>query len=434
MEMKLKFKRPYLSILTLPEMTLPPFTLITGLNGSGKTHLLKAIADGAVRIEGMASSAQNVRYFDWNTLTPQNEKVFTSAELAQEREDILRQFDVAFEQSKSQIVVAAREADLPVELLSRPRTVAKLTLAELQEIFPDADQAKSVHDKIQTAVDAVSKNMRSQLPNNPSFRQLAKLIADASGLPLALCDRETVADLAPAGWGHVDFFQQSFGRLFVAYRDLWLRNRLQQMAKADGVAGARPLSDEEFRATFGLPPWDFLNATLLDAGLDFEIDSPDLYGLGPYEPKLRKKTSGAEIRFGELSSGEKVLVSFTNCLYSTRDDRQISILPTVLLLDEVDALLHPSMSRMILKTITETLVGQFGISVILTTHSPSTVAIAPPDAIHVMEAVRPGVHKVSKERALSLLTDGVPTLSLDVSGRRQVFVESERDAKVFDCV
>ncbi|MBM9539067.1 ATP-binding protein, partial [Desulfobulbus alkaliphilus] len=92
----------------------------------------------------------------------------------------------------------------------------------------------------------------------------------------------------------------------------------------------------------------------------------------------------------------------------------------MMLFDEIDAPLHPSMSRNVIHTITNTLVDGFGIKVIATTHSPSTVALAPEGSVHVMNPGRPGVHASSKAEALNILTVGVPTIAMSFDGRRQV--------------
>jgi hypothetical protein len=92
------------------------------------------------------------------------------------------------------------------------------------------------------------------------------------------------------------------------------------------------------------------------------------------------------------------------------------------------------MCRRLISLITETLVNTHKIAVIAATHSPSTVAIAPEDALHVMDTDRPGLHKISKAQALNVLTVGVPTLALSYEGRRQVFVESPADAEVYGTI
>ena len=73
-------------------------------------------------------------------------------------------------------------------------------------------------------------------------------------------------------------------------------------------------------------------------------------------------------------------MSFALCLYHAADQSTAVDFPKVLLFDEIDAPLHPSMSRSLLRTIQKTLVEEHGIFVILTTHSPSTVALAPDTA------------------------------------------------------
>jgi hypothetical protein len=138
------------------------------------------------------------------------------------------------------------------------------------------------------------------------------------------------------------------------------------------------------------------------------------------------------MKFDDLSSGEKVLMSFALCLYNTEDQRQAKNFPKLLLLDEVDAPLHPSMTVSLLKTIQDVLVVGKGVSVILTTHSPSTVALAPEESIYAMNPDGPKIEKVTKSAALSILSTGVPTLSISFTGRRQIFVESATDAEIYD--
>ncbi len=125
-------------------------------------------------------------------------------------------------------------------------------------------------------------------------------------------------------------------------------------------------------------------------------------------------------------------MSFALCLYNASDARQKKRFPRLLLLDEVDAPLHPSMVVSLLNTIQSVLVDDKGISVILTTHSPSTVALASEDSLYEMNPNGPRIEKCRKGKALSILTAGVPTLSISFEGRRQVFVESKTDASIYE--
>ncbi len=83
----------------------------------------------------------------------------------------------------------------------------------------------------------------------------------------------------------------------------------------------RYLSKENFIAIHGIPPWEFVNQILSESNLDFRVESPPLAEDDPYEPKLIKITKDVEMRFSDLSSGEKVLMSFALCLYNTKDSQ-----------------------------------------------------------------------------------------------------------------
>jgi hypothetical protein len=109
--------------------------------------------------------------------------------------------------------------------------------------------------------------------------------------------------------------------------------------------------------------------------------------------------------------------------------------PQVLLFDEIDAPLHPSMTQSLLRTIQTVLVQQHNIKVILTTHSPSTVALAPEDSLYAMrKGETDRLVKTSKDSALSILMSGVPTLSMSYENRRQVFTESHYDAEFYEFI
>jgi hypothetical protein len=90
------------------------------------------------------------------------------------------------------------------------------------------------------------------------------------------------------------------------------------------------------------------------------------------------------------------------------------------------------MTRSLLRTIQTTLVEKHQIQVMLTTHSPSTVALAPDDSIYVMrKSGQTRIERTSKDVALGVLTAGVPTLSVNCENRRQVFVESKYDVEFY---
>ena len=432
--MKLTLNQNHLSLVSLPDTDLPKFTVITGKNGAGKSHLLQAMDLGHVRIDIAPQFQGQIRLFDWNNLVPNKARNFESQTLIKENQTLFRNFDSQRRSHQNQIITAARQAGIPHEYLSDVSKLSSLSETEACNILGDESKGKAAFVALSAAIKLATNGVVQRMgSNSPNARAVLTVGRHANKSIFAL-DRDEFVENLPARWGQANLFQQSFSRLFVAYRDLELENRLRRCAHEDGESETPPLSPEEFRRRHNIPPWEFVNRVLKDAQLPFKIDAPARYRRESYSPTLIKTTTNVPVDFDALSSGEKVLMSFALCVYYARDRRQLSVFPKVLLLDEVDAPLHPSMCRSLVNTITDTLVKSHGIHVVLATHSPSTVAMVPESSVHVMHADEPGIHKVSKGKALNLLTDGVPTLAIGFDGRRQVFVESKHDSSVYDCL
>ena len=232
-----------------------------------------------------------------------------------------------------------------------------------------------------------------------------------------------------------EFFEQSFSRLFAAYHKAEMNNLFRKFLAEEEGRDTNYLSREEFSKKYGDPPWEVVNRIFRTANLDFEVNRPEGDGNEVFTAVLTKTSSDAQVAFENLSSGEKILMSLALCLYYSQDHSQLVNYPKVLLLDEIDAPLHPPMTKVVYETIQNELVERLGIKVIMTTHSPSSVAIADEESLYVMRDEGPErLAKTSKDEALTLLTAGIPTLSIDYENRRQVFVESEIDARIYDLI
>ncbi len=170
----------------------------------------------------------------------------------------------------------------------------------------------------------------------------------------------------------------------------------------------------------------------MEAELGYHINSPaNSHRDAPFQLKLVNNQSDIEIEFADLSSGEKVLMSLTLALYNANFDIDF---PEVLLMDEPDASLHPSMSKQFLDVIQKIFVNEKQMKVVITTHSPSTVALSPEQSIFVVNKTGTRIEKVGKDKALRILTSGVPSFSINYENRRQVFVESKYDVDFYEKV
>lgn len=143
--------------------------------------------------------------------------------------------------------------------------------------------------------------------------------------------------------------------------------------------------------------------------------------------------NGEIIDYNALSSGEQMIVMFI-ALSLGRNISGHRI--NTLILDEPDAHLHPTMSKMMVEILHElSLSKELGggdIRVIITTHSPSTVAFAPEGSLFVIEKNR-GCKKVREtcaSEAINILSDGILTYDKAIK-QFSLAMSSDKDVIVF---
>ena len=102
----------------------------------------------------------------------------------------------------------------------------------------------------------------------------------------------------------------------------WLNNQ-SKLLMTHRSTSTDYLNPQEFLDKHGEPPWDFVNSVLETANIDFRIEQLPVYEGRPYEPILTDRTRGTQVKFADLSSGERVLMSFALCLYYAQDRRQM---------------------------------------------------------------------------------------------------------------
>lgn len=192
------------------------------------------------------------------------------------------------------------------------------------------------------------------------------------------------------------------------------------------------LGDHEFVARLGPKPWVELNKIMKEVfESKFFFEEPiytreftRVYGL--------IDSNGVAIRIDCLSSGEKVLLSLVLAVFSSQlIDGEFVRAPKLVMLDEADARLHPKMVVQMYWALTK-FCERFGCRVILTTHSPTTVALAPDGGVYMVGDN--SVIQASKDLAISDLLDGVPSIAVSPENRRQVYVESLYDVQSFQSI
>jgi hypothetical protein len=227
-------------------------------------------------------------------------------------------------------------------------------------------------------------------------------------------------------------FNVSLGEKLTTWRDEFELLRYRKYLNENHGTSYKLISDEEYFSQRGRAPWEVLNEYFLKANFPYEISVPDPERGAPYLPKLIRKRDQVSIGFSQLSSGEQIILQLIMCSYS-RSAEEAAIPPKLVLLDEVDSALHPSLAKEFIRVSEQVLSDEFDACVIATTHSPSTVAFAPEDSLFTLTEFDDGhrLEKVGKDAAIKVLTSGVPTLSLSYDGRRQVFCEDDSDRDLY---
>jgi len=428
--MRIILERPFLSIREFPDADIPKFTLITGLNGSGKSHVLECLKAGTLTViddNGRQIERGEMRLETQQSLIPNafkpSELPLRAGGITSFSQDYLEPFEDFFRRFPHVAVAVNRDL----------WKLVRLTDAELGNLDTiGAAPWQRARHQIVAATEEANRLRFSGIPNHER-RGLERYMHASGKEPFELSDDELNTKRGP-DYGRTRLFQQSFSQLFQTYHTLVMENRFRRMQVQDGETPDQPpLAEHDFIARHGQAPWVFVNECLRTAGLDFAVDEPN-YALpsAAYMAQMRKVSSGHEVAFEKLSSGEKILIAFAFAAYYAGDTRQDVELPRLLLLDEIDAPLHPLMVKNLLRMIVETIVGKFGISVIMVTHSPTTIALAPQGSIYLLTDGRSGLKPMSRSTALNTLTTGVPTVAFAIDGRRKVFVEAHADVHLYD--
>jgi energy-coupling factor transporter ATP-binding protein EcfA2 len=382
--LRIKTFNPYKSIVETPITDeLPEFTLITGANGSGKTHLLEAMREMVTQFDG--------GYGD-----------------------------------------------------RRPRMLGTADLQVMDHISTPPETREQKVDQLRAAVDEQNARTRGN-PNHSQMMQtflvqngtLAAAALSAAelnaGKPIENWTEPDFARYTPLEIGRRDHFSVMVADVFFNYVYLHTLNGYKQWRSIEFGDDLAWIEPDDFLRMHGAPPWDVLNRVLADVGLNYKYETPEPLVMPPYPaPRLVDISSGLDLPPNELSSGEKTLLTIALSIYSVNNRRNAVETPAVILLDEPDATLHPSMVRSLLKLVREEIVGNLAVPVIMTTHSPTTVALADEEAIYVMQRTgSPRLRKASKDEALKSLLIGVPALSVRAENRRTVIVESPNDERVY---
>ena len=413
----LQFNSKYKSIDQLNSVTLPNFTIVTGVNGAGKSHLLEAIKEGHLTLNGIPLN--EIVHFDYKTFQLDNEAAFSAHQIEQEKNQAWAIFNSHVRpnavnwknqigQDEKQIIQQARESKTPFWRLNNGTLVKYKNLA--RNYFRNLARQKNSN------VQQYARSLHSMAKN--SLLTLDEIDEDYF--------RSTYTPVTLKS----DFLPAQLGKAFWDYYIKLELNDYYRFKNQEGDKSYKYLSQEDFIARNGERPWVLANRILSSfSTLQYRFNSPEGSShLGSFQLKLEHtKKPNLNIQFNSLSSGERILMALVASIYKASTDRSF---PRLLLLDEIDASLHPSMIQNLLDVIKDILLPE-NVQVIAVTHSPTTIALADEDSIHLMQQDGPNrLTKAAKSEALAILTEGFATLDegltlLDQLSHSEITIISE---------
>ena len=449
---KLEFAQPYLSITKFDGVELPDFSILTGLNGAGKTHLMLGIKAGHIRVDGLSHQEAvyfNYKSFQLDPLTNPKQPEFQQKiqTINQYRNDlhglhvaIVKGIRKTVNRFTNPVDYAIGQTFFAQGSLDFEETIGIKKDFEIFEIERASTSNKEDVNKLKSFItDQFFLFLQQLFVKAPIIT--AELNLDESYLKIrhqeileSLIDefrssnekyfeflKSNVSNkinwfrMEPGDFESIGLFAAEIAEDVKRYTVDMTNNDLKKIRWEKGY-DVEYLTDEEFQSNHGQHPLEVLNKVLLEYdcnGYVFDLEGffPDL-GISSQEfvipIQLIHKVKGHKISLSQLSGGEQTLLAIAFIINKARKG---TILPRMILLDEIDSALHPSMVERLLKVIQSLLVDEKKLKVMLVTHSPTTIAFAPEDSIFVVKnESKLELIKTERKEAIEFLSEGFVTL------------------------
>lgn len=405
--MKLKFKQIYNSISQFNDIELADLTILTGYNGSGKSHLLESIKFGHSILDDIQNT--EIVFFDYKTFFLENEAAFSNQELNQEKQKAWQTFTQNINPNIKQSFISNKN-QLGTENHKKILQIAngRPFLSLRKNDFNEDILFKSYTDYKQRLHSLFSNDKIKNTVESKSLKSLAYRITNT----LDELSEDDFFDYYTPVVLKNDFLPSQIGKLFLDY---WYKYQMfeYKRTRENGI-----YESDKFRLEFekihGPRPWVLITDILKSFNsFHYSVNNPEDILIEPYRTKtfsltLKHNEKGISVPFANLSSGEKILFSLVLSIYKSVGDK---IFPSALLLDEIDASLHPSQIQNLLNVINKVFIEQNNVKVIIATHSPTTIALAEEKNIFVIN--REGLNRIVKQTkrdALKILSEGFITL------------------------
>ena len=444
--MKLKFINEYRSIdesisQFLEPLSLGRFTILTGTNGSGKTHLLDAIIEGNIQLMSKEGRILPTTYFDLDSIKISN-KESSNNKIKKSNFNLYKEYVPYFNQIEGITLrttysgIGAWQQDFKFNTL-----FAILCDVTNENITSDSIRHKIKNDKYIFNSSGYDKNefltQEKQLDTLNYFLNTIKTLP--SRLIKILKNFHNIAELPE--WGRGTYQEVVLGQSFLKHSKNYY-DKLKEVSLSLGITNDKLSNDsnrlfqkkviDHFEKQNGKNPLIVLNDLLQEVNInEYHIKCDDeLFTFsGTSFPSV--VNGNIVIDIAHLSSGEKLLFSFAVIVNKFLLKIPMDDMRGVLLLDEIDANLHPSMIQKFLDMIKIILKKNENLSIILVTHSPTTIGLSKEASYFIMHQNKENrIREVEKSKAIETLSEGYITLErglklFDTISKKQISIITE---------
>ena len=461
--MKIKLIEEYKSISSLPDINLPDFTVLTGINGAGKTHLLEGISSSCIQLEIENRAVSSIVHFNYQDFIVK--QINTSQKRQQHQQANLQpQQKIKRFHNKDVIIAELRIVQSKIHSLMSNSNAEMYAQGELtiyafvyQKMFSMNIAFLDDLPTIDEVIDSVTEQTLHR--ENISFQREEIELAYGQAASTLESIKQILEDddlikryyrisknigihLTQLGPNNFAYQENVLGEILMHE----IKDYRWQQAENDNNKARNKRrenvtyhEEEEFRKINGIPPWELLNQVLNEYscnGYSIPVERISYPIIGKnfedFQPaiSLVNQSTKQDIGVEDLSSGEKTLLALALMIYKQKKGGTFS---EVLLLDEIDGNLHPSMIQQLLNVLENILVKKYGMKVILVTHSPTTIALVPDDSVFTMYRETDSnerLQKQNKSDALKILTEGYATLDegiklFDQISRKEISILTE---------
>ena len=433
--MQLTFESAHLSIRGFEAPPLPQFAVVIGRNGVGKTHLLDAMANGSISDRGWSGVIEkyDIASFrpppseaaGWGNSVPASMAAQLYFHGEPGREAPLKIAAEVYEETVKAPALAEldwrRSFDVHLGTALQMSKVRVLTSPVRGcSGLPDID------DAIEAYTGEIAKRvmplLRARNASNSGGKDTRPDVLVSLGMMLASKPAHLVdqGDILRAAHHEGKTIANTLSQAFTRYKvDQYSWAHCEGEIPGRGEVGVLML---EYRRKH-TPPWETLREIL--SQMREEVGDEELFNFDFSDPEddrlthathnsyafktgLTNRSTGDSYDLETLSSGESILMCLCLIWFNQELGRRR---PEMLLLDELDALLHPSMVSALVACLKRLFVAN-GTHVLMATHSASTVAVL--NDGEIFRLTRRGGHlklgPVSRSEAVDELSQGIATL------------------------